>query len=141
MNTYTFDQIPVGHTESFTAHLGVEEMDLFARITGDVNPLHTDPGYARSRGYADRVAYGMLTSAYLSTLAGMYLPGERSLLQEVEVKFVNPVIPGDGIDLTVTGTVTEKHELFRRLTVKVAITGEDGTKYLRGTMKVGVLDE
>lgn len=141
MNTYTFDQIPVGHTESFPAHLGPEEMDLFARITGDVNPLHTDPGYARSRGYADRVAYGMLTSAYLSTLAGMYLPGERSLLQEVEVKFVKPVIPGDGVDLTVTGIVTEKHELFRRLTVKVAITGEDGTKYLRGTMKVGVLDE
>lgn len=141
MNTYAFDQIQVGHTESFSAHLGPEEMDLFARITGDVNPLHTDPGYARSRGYADRVAYGMLTSAYLSTLAGMYLPGERSLLQEVEVKFVKPVIPGSGVDLTVTGTVTEKHELFRRLTVKVAITGEDGTKYLRGTMKVGVLDE
>lgn len=141
MNTYTFDQIRVGHTESFTARLGPEEMDLFARITGDVNPLHTDAGYARSRGYADRVAYGMLTSAYLSTLAGMYLPGERSLLQEVEVKFVRPVIPGEGIVLTVTGTVTEKHELFRRLTVKVAVTGEDGVKYLRGTMKVGVSDE
>lgn len=140
MNRYTFDQIPVGHTESFPVHLGPEEMALFARLTGDQNPLHTDEGYARSKGYSDKVAYGMLTASFLSTLAGMYLPGERSLLQEVEVKFVKPLIPGEGLDLVVSGTVSEREERFRRLTVKVAVNGADGAKYLRGSMKVGVLD-
>lgn len=140
MNRYTFEDLPVGHTESFPAHIGPEEMALFARLTGDENPLHTDGDYARSKGYAGKVAYGMLTASFLSTLAGMYLPGERSLLQEVEVKFVRPLIPREGLDLVVSGTVTEREERFRRLTVKVSVTGEDGTKYLRGTMKVGVLD-
>lgn len=140
MNRYTFEEIPVGHTESFPAHIGPEEMALFGRLTGDLNPLHTEEDYARSKGYDHKVAYGMLTASYLSTLAGMYLPGERSLLQEVEVKFVKPLIPGGGLDLVVSGTVTEREERFRRLTVKVSITGTDGTKYLRGTMKVGVLD-
>lgn len=140
MNTYTFDRISLGHTESFPVHVGPEEMALFCRLTGDRNPLHTSGDYARSRGYDGEVAYGMLTASFLSTLAGMYLPGERSLLQEVEVKFVKPLVPGEGLDLTVSGTVTEKHDLFRRLTVKVTVTGADGSKYLRGTMKVGVLD-
>lgn len=140
MNRYTFEDLPVGHTESFPVRIGPEEMALFARLTGDENPLHTDGDYARSKGYAGEVAYGMLTASFLSTLAGMYLPGERSLLQEVEVKFVRPLVPGEGLDLVVSGTITEREERFRRLTVKVSVTGADGTKYLRGTMKVGVLD-
>ncbi|MDR2656489.1 MAG: MaoC family dehydratase N-terminal domain-containing protein, partial [Oscillospiraceae bacterium] len=68
MNTYTYDEIPVGHEEQFQAVITPEHMRLFREITGDVNPLHGDAEYAASKGYPGMVAYGMLTASFLSTL-------------------------------------------------------------------------
>lgn len=84
MNEYTYEQIAEGHTESFQVTLTEEMMEQFLRITGDVNPLHRDAAYARTRHYADKVVYGMLTSSFYSTLAGVYLPGKYSLIHSVE---------------------------------------------------------
>lgn len=80
----------------------------------------------------------MLTASFLSTLAGMYLPGERSFIQEVLIKFVKPVFEGDV--LTIKGTIIEVNETFKRLVLKVVIANQNGQKVLRGTMKVGVLE-
>ncbi|MBR5361427.1 MAG: dehydratase, partial [Lachnospiraceae bacterium] len=77
MNTYIYEQIEVGHKESFKVTVTEADMDKFREITGDVNPLHRDTEYAKEHGYRDRVFFGMLTASYLSTLAGVYLPGER----------------------------------------------------------------
>jgi 3-hydroxybutyryl-CoA dehydratase len=133
MNTYSFDQIAVGRTEAFPARLSEREMRLFREITGDQNPLHTE----------QHVAYGMLMASYLSTLAGMYLPGLHALIQTVHVDFLRPVqLSGEeGIDLTVSGTVIEEDERFLLLTLNVSITDAAGKKYLRGTMKVKVRDD
>jgi acyl dehydratase len=128
MNSYSYDEIAVGQSESFTVSLGMEQMALFCDITGDTNPLHTE----------HNVAYGMLTAAYLSTLAGMYLPGERSLVHGVSVEFPNPLQLSRTRNLTVSGTVTDKNDTFRLLTLKVSVTDDEGKKYLRGSMKVGV---
>ena len=85
------------------------------------------------------MAFGMLTASFLSTLAGVYLPGKNSLIHEVEVKFAKPVYPGD--TLKVTGNVSEKNDTFRLFWMKVTITNQKGEKVLRGKMRVGVLDE
>jgi acyl dehydratase len=139
MNTYTYDEIPLGHTESFRAVITDEDMEAFRKITGDNNPLHCDADYATDRGYSGRVVYGMLTASYLSTLAGMYLPGKNSLIHEVEVKFIKPNAElGGGI--TITGQVTEKLDIFKRLTLKVAVINDAGEKLMRGTVKVGVAE-
>ncbi|MBQ9091319.1 MAG: hypothetical protein IJY52_03500, partial [Anaerotignum sp.] len=47
----------------------------FLAITGDINPLHNDQEFAQKQGHPDKVAFGMLTASFLSTLAGVYLPG------------------------------------------------------------------
>jgi acyl dehydratase len=143
MNTFLYEDIAVGQEASFAVELTEDKLRMFRAITGDENPLHVDAAYAKARGFADRVVYGMLTSSYLSTLAGMYLPGEHSLIHEVEVKFVRPLCLEDGetARLHVTGKVVEKADAFRRLTLKVAITNAAGEKILRGTMKVGVTGE
>jgi acyl dehydratase len=139
MNVYTYDEIIIGQEESFHAVITDEDMDAFGKITSDNNPLHCDDRYALERGYSGKVIYGMLTASYLSALAGVYLPGKNSLIHEVEVKFINSNCEiGGGI--TITGQVTEKHALFKRLTLKVTIINDAGEKLLRGTMKVGVAE-
>lgn len=136
MNHYTFDEIAVGHSESFTHTVTDEQMELFCRMTGDVSPIHMDEQVARARGHKDRVVYGMLGASLFSTLAGVWLPGENCLLHSVEAKFVKPVYIGD--TLTVTGTVTDKNDTFHTLTIKAVITNQDGQKVTRGTIQAGV---
>ena len=143
MNRYTFDEIRVGQKESFEAKITEEMLETFGIITGDINPLHTDEGYAREHGYRSRVAYGMLTASFLSTMAGVYLPGENSLIQSVEVKFVKPVFPGE--EITFTGKVSEVNDTFRFLVLKVTgtVSGEKekeryGTKVMKAVMQIGV---
>lgn len=137
MNNYTFDELSVGMTESFKVTITEAMLDAFKGITGDVNPLHNDEEFAKAKGHPGRVAYGMLTASFLSTLAGVYIPGERSLIQQVETKFAKPVYIGD--ELTVTGEITELVESVQRLELKVTITNQDGKKVLRGTMGILVV--
>ncbi len=137
MNNYKFDELTVGMTESFKVSITEAMLEAFKGITGDVNPLHNDEEFAKAKGHPGRVAYGMLTASFLSTLAGVYIPGERSLIQQVETKFAKPVYIGD--ELTVTGEITELVESVQRLELKVTITNQDGKKVLRGTMGILVV--
>lgn len=139
MNQYGFEEIEVGKTESFEVTITPEMLEQFRSITGDVNPLHTNEEFARKKGYDSCVVYGMLTASFLSTLAGVYLPGERSLIHHVETKFVKPVFVGD--TLTIQGKVTEKQELFSVLYLKVTITNQKKEKVLRGSMQIGVMED
>jgi len=138
MNRYSFEEIHKGLKESFSVTVTEEMMKAFRDISGDINPLHTDKGFANSKNYPDKVVYGMLTSSFLSTLAGVYLPGENSLIREVEVKMKKPVFVGD--ELTVTGEVSEVNTDFRIFTMNVTITNGKGEKVLRGKMQMGVLE-
>ena len=74
----------------------------------------------------------------VSTLAGVYLPGEHCLLHEVDAKFARPVFIGDV--LTVSGRVFEVNETFREITVKYSITNQDGKKVTRGIYKAGLAE-
>jgi 3-hydroxybutyryl-CoA dehydratase len=140
MNHYTFEELKEGLTESFEVTVSAEMMEKFLAITGDTNPMHTDAAYARShRGYNDRIVYGMLTASFLSTLGGVYLPGEHCLIHSVETTFPAPVFVGD--TLTVSGTVKTVDERFHQAELAVRIVKSDGSKVLRGKMKVGVLGD
>ena len=136
MNTYKYDEIEVGHKESFTVTITEAMRDKFRDITGDVNPLHNDIEYAKANGHDKCVAFGMMSASFLSTLAGVYLPGERSLIQKSEVNFRKPVYIGD--TLTITGEVTDKHDSFNLLDIRVIITNQDGVKVIKGNMQVAV---
>ena len=115
----------VGMAERFVVTVGEEQQEQFFRLTGDCNPLHRDAGFARERGFADRVVYGMLASAYYSTLAGVYLPGENCLINECKVTYHQAVYPGDV--LTVEGVVSDVRESTRRIRISGKMTRADGT--------------
>ncbi len=136
MNSYTFSDIPLGHTEQFSVTVTDEMMQKFYDITGDNSPIHMDDAAAKARGHKSRVVYGMLCAGMFSTLAGVYLPGERCLLHSVESKFAKPVYVGDV--LCISGKVSEKNDTFQTLTIKAQITNQDGVKVTRGVIKAGV---
>ena len=71
MNKYKFEDIRIGLEEEFKANITEEMVKEFREITGDINPLHNDIEYAKSKGYDDKVVYGMLTSSFLSTLGSI----------------------------------------------------------------------
>ena len=130
MNTYNIEDLYTGQTEQFETEISSEMFDAFRAVTCDTNPLHCDEDYAKDRGFKGRVAYGMLTASFLSTLAGVFLPGERSIIQSVDVRFPRPVYEGD--------TLLEIHESVRQITVAVEIKNQRDECVLKGKMKVGV---
>lgn len=137
MNRYSFEDLSIGMKESFSREVTASMVEDFCRMTGDVNPLHTDEDFARGKGFKDRVVYGLLTTSFLSTLAGVYLPGERSLIREVDVKMKKPVFVGD--ILTVTGEVENIREELGFFVMKVSIVNQNGDKVMRGTMQMGII--
>ncbi len=140
MNEYKFEDIKIGLEESFKVNITEDMVKNFCEITGDINPLHNDIKYAKSKGYDDKVVYGMLTSSFLSTLAGVYLPGKYSLIHSVEILFKKPVFIKDS-PLTIKGKVIEINEIFKQFTIRFEIVNNKEQKVSRGTMKVGILNE
>ena len=139
MNSYKFDEIYVGLEESFKVKVDSQKLENFYQISGDLNPIHTNNNYAKSKGFLSRVVYGLLTSSFLSTLVGVYLPGKYCILHGIEIKFIKPVYIDDL--LTINGKVTYINEAYKQIEVKATITNQDNKKVLKSKIKVGVMDE
>lgn len=139
MKEYTYEECQIGKKESFSVTITQEMLEMFKTVSGDYNPLHNEVSYATEKGFDGRVVYGMLTASFLSTLAGMYLPGKYCLIQEVNTKFAKPVYVNDV--LTVTGEVIERNDLFQQLVLKILILNQCKETVVRAKMKVGVLNK
>ena len=139
MNRYKFDELKIGHKEEFSVLITEDMMKSFCEICGDTNPLHIDEKYAKSAGYPSRVVYGMLVSSFYSTLAGVHLPGEHCLLQEILIKFSNPVYPGD--TLKISGEIIERTDAYKRIEIKAKIFNQHGKTVSSAKIKAGVRDE
>ena len=138
MNHFKYNDLFVGQKEEFIAEVTQEKMEIFYELTGDDNPLHRSEQFAKQHGYRDRVVYGMLTSSFLSTFAGVYLPGEFCLIQSVESKFTKPVYIGDR--LTISGVISELHDSVQQAVIKVKIANQNQELVCKAKIKVGVLD-
>jgi 3-hydroxybutyryl-CoA dehydratase len=135
MNHYTFDEIEIGMSASFVVEITQEKMDIFAELSGDYNPMHVDTKYALSKGYNDKLVYGMLSSAMYSTLVGMYLPGEKCLLNKCDVDYRKPVYVGDL--LTVSGEVADKRNATKRIKIKGKMINQNGITVNTALITVG----
>ena len=136
MNHFTFEEIQIGEEVTFNYELTKNKMEMFLEITGDINPLHCNLEYAKEKGYPENVVYGMLTSSILSTLAGVYLPGEYSLIHSVEISFIKPVFLSQ-CPLKVNAVVVEKDDRFRQMKIKYSIFNQLDEKVCKGFMKIG----
>ena len=136
MNAFRLSDLSAGMTASFKVSVTSQMMTQFQDLSGDENPLHTDREFALSYGYRDRVAFGMLSAAFYSTLVGMYLPGRYALLQGVDASFIAPVFPGD--ELTVFGEIFSIHQVFKQIEIRAHITNQIGKKVSKAKIRSGI---
>lgn len=104
------------------------EQALMYRLTGDHNPLHSDPSYASRSGFARPILHGMCTYGYVSRiLYETYCRSGEHDLRAMEARFANPVYPGDELDLTAWRDGNE---------VKFVVSMGSSTVVDQGTMKL-----
>ncbi len=135
-----FEDLSPGVSADISWTAEVVEIEQFADLSGDRNPLHMDGAYARERGFADRVAHGFLLGAKVSALIGMFLPGRRCLLVEENLNFPNPVYPGD--EVTLSGEVVDTHTDLALVSIKIRgeKKDEDGAQsVVRGNVLCKIL--
>ncbi len=135
MESYRLVDIVPGMSHTFSACVTGEMMTQFKSSTGDINPLHTDDGFAKHYGYPSCVVYGMLTASYYSTLVGVYLPGRYALLQGVDASFIAPVFPND--ILHIHGEVVSVHHALRQIEIRAYIKNQHGLKVSRAKIRAG----
>ncbi|MEH6450101.1 MAG: MaoC family dehydratase [Oleispira sp.] len=138
MNEFILDDIYIGLTQSFSVTITEEMLDKFLAVTEDTNPLHIDKSYALSKGFSDRVAYGLLTASFYSTLVGVHLPGKFCILQGLDIIFTKPVYIGN--TLTITGKVSYINDAYKQLEIRAIISNQDGIIVSRAKIKTGLID-
>jgi 3-hydroxybutyryl-CoA dehydratase len=138
MNAYRWSDLAVGMTHEFAASFSEADVADFARISGDSNPLHTDPAYAQAHGFQSMVLFGMLTSSLYSRLVGVYLPGQFALLQGIDIHFHSPCIANEM--LSVRGEIVYLLDAPRRLEIKAAIRNTERKIVSKATIWVGMHD-
>jgi phosphotransacetylase/acyl dehydratase len=130
----TFDEIQLGETASLVRTLSKEDIDLFAVMSGDVNPAHVDEEYARSDLFHKIIAHGMWGASLISTLLGTKLPGPGSIYLDQTLSFRKPVSIGDTV--TVTVMVTAKEAKQHRVIFDCACTNQRGEVVISGSATV-----
>jgi len=135
MNEYRWSDVHIGLKQEFDAVLTTQDAESFARISGDVNPLHVDGEYAVAAGFPGAVLFGMLTSALYSRLVGVYLPGKFALLQGIDIDFSSPCHGGE--ELHVEGEVIYMNEAYQRFEIKATIRKAAGKLVSRAKIRVG----
>ena len=133
-----FETIQIGDEAEITHTISAGDVDRFADLTGDDNPLHVDEAYAATTTFKHRVVHGMLTASFISTMIGTKLPGKGSLWYEQQTRFLLPVRIGERI--RVHAVVLKKSLSQRIIVLSTAVYGDDGRKVIEGEAKVKVLE-
>jgi len=94
----------IGDTASISKMITDADIQSFADVTGDHNPVHLDDDFAGRSRFGRRIAHGMLTASLISAVIANELPGEGSIYLGQTLKFVAPVFPGDTVTAMVTVT-------------------------------------
>ncbi len=120
----------VGQSASVSKTISESDVYLFAGITGDMNPAHTNEEYAKNTRFKTRIAHGMLSAGLISAVLGMHLPGPGTIYMGQTLKFLAPVHIGD----TITATAEIKTlDLERgRVTLTTTCTNQDGAVVTTG---------
>jgi phosphate acetyltransferase len=126
----TYDEIKIGDSATLTRTLTKQDIQLFATVTGDMNPAHLDEAYAKSDIFHQIVGHGMWTASMFSVLLGMQLPGPGTLYLGQTLKFLKPVHLGDIITASVK--VLSKNDKHKHITFETLCANESGEHVLEG---------
>jgi 3-hydroxybutyryl-CoA dehydratase len=126
----TIEELEVGQSARFSKTVTEADVYGFAGITGDFNPAHVDEQYAKNTYFKERIAHGMLTASFISTIIGTMLPGPGSIYMGQDIRFLAPVKFGDTI--TAVAEVVEIIADKKRIRLKTTCTNQDDTVVVDG---------
>ncbi|WP_454883358.1 bifunctional enoyl-CoA hydratase/phosphate acetyltransferase [Sphingomonas oryzagri] len=130
----TFDEIKVGETASLTRTLTPDDIQLFAAVSGDVNPAHLDPAYAETDMFHRVIAHGMWGGGLISAILGTELPGPGAIYLGQSLRFTRPVGLGDTITASVT--VIEKRAEHHIVVLDCTCVNQEGETVITGQAEV-----
>ncbi len=129
-NGKSIGELKIGDSAQIVKTITEGDIELFARATGDFNPVHLDAAYAEKTMFKGRIAHGLLSVGFFSAILGNILPGHGTIYLSQEVKFLAPVRIGD--------TVTEKVEVIElmpeknRARFRTSCVNQDGKSVVDG---------
>ena len=129
----------VGDSAEITRTIEQADIDAFAAVTGDHNPVHVDEEFAKTTRFGRRIAHGMLTASLISSVLANKLPGEGSIYLGQTLQFVAPVFPGD--EVTARVTVKEIRENKPILKLETICVNQRNEIVIRGEATVLAADQ
>src|SRR4030095_15945807 len=130
----TFDEIAVGDHASIERTLTASDIQLFAAMSGDINPTHVDPEFADSARFHGVVAHGMWGAALISAVLGTRLPGPGTTYASQTLTFHAPIRVGD--TLTIAVAVVARAEAAHRIGLDCSCKNQDGRTVISGQATV-----
>lgn len=134
LTNYTYDEISIGQTASYSKTLNEEDVTLFAAVSGDVNPVHLDAEFAATTMFKERIGHGAWTGAITSAALALELPGPGTIYLSQSLSFRAPVKLGDTV--TINLEVTAKRDDKKFVTLSCVAVNQHGKTVAKGTAEV-----
>ena len=134
MKGITISEMKVGDSASFTKTVSEHDVYTYAGVSGDFNPAHVNEVEAQKGMFGKRIAHGMLSAGFISTVLGTQLPGPGTIYMGQELRFTKPVFFGDTITTTVT--VAELIPEKNRAILDTVCTNQNGDVVIKGKATV-----
>ena len=130
LHGYYLEDLAVGMSDSYARTITDTDITLFAGISGDTNPVHLNPEFARQTVFKGTVAHGFLTASFLSAVIGTKLPGPGCIYLSQNLRFKAPVKAGDTVRAraTITEIILKKKHVHLKteclVDEKIVVEGE-----------------
>jgi 3-hydroxybutyryl-CoA dehydratase len=123
-NGYFLEDLEPGMSASYGKTISEADIVLFAGVSGDTNPVHLDQTFAETTPFKTRIAHGMLSAGFISTVIGTKLPGPGAIYMSQTLRFKAPVKIGDTVTATctITEVIAEKKRAVLQTVCKVGDT-------------------
>ncbi len=131
--TICIDDLEIGMTRAISKEITDRDIEMFAEVSTDHNPVHLDEGFAQGTLFKGRIAHGMLSAGLISAVIGEQLPGHGTIYLGQSLRFMAPVRPGDVVRAEVTVSAIDVAR--RRVTLETACFVGD-TVVIKGEAQV-----
>lgn len=119
-----FEDLTIGQSAETTKIVGAADVEAFAAVSGDTNPVHLDEAYALTTPFQGRIAHGMLSGAYISAVLGTRLPGPGAIYLTQSLRFRRPVKIGDPVVTRVTVQELDERRAHATLATRCQVDGK-----------------
>lgn len=120
----------INDTYEETFSYSQEEVNIYAKLTGDDNPIHLDAEYAATTDFGQRIMHGMLGATIFTKVMGTTFPGHGSIYRSQEIKFMRPMYPG--VEYRAVFTVAETNPRIHLVKIKTEVFNPDGKATIKG---------